>query len=64
MDWSRIGLAFWVRRPRYWTPERLARVVQGEELFATPPPGTWLEQPSSADQRFRTHQPSLGNCGS
>jgi hypothetical protein len=27
----RIGLAFWVQRPRYWTLERQVRVMKGEE---------------------------------
>jgi hypothetical protein len=43
-DWRRrIGLAFWVQRPRYWT-RRQVGVMQGEDLLGTPPRGSWLEQ--------------------
>jgi hypothetical protein len=53
----RIGLVFWVQRPRYWTRQRQVRITEGEDLFATPPRGSWLEQ-CWRRQRFRSHQPS------
>jgi len=53
--WRRIGLAFWVQRPRYWTLQRQVRVMLGEEVTA--PRGSWLEQCWRL-QRFRSHQPS------
>src|SRR5271167_1729342 len=40
----RIGLVFWVQRPRYWTVQRQVRIMEGEDLFGTPPRGRWLEQ--------------------
>jgi hypothetical protein len=52
----RIGLVFWVQRPRYWTLQRQVRVMLGEEVTA--PRGSWLEQCWRL-QRFRSHQPSL-----
>jgi hypothetical protein len=58
VDWRRrLGLVFWVQRPRYWTLRRQVRVMLGEEWFATPPRGSWLEQ-CWRRQRFRSHQPS------
>jgi hypothetical protein len=53
----RIGLAFWVQRPRYWTLQRQVRVMEAEDLLGTPPRGRWLEQ-CWRRQRFRSHQPS------
>ncbi len=53
----RIGLAFWAQRPRYWTLERQARVVQGRELFA-PPPGCRLER-RWRRLRFRARKPGF-----
>jgi hypothetical protein len=53
----RIGLVFWAQRPRYWTLQRQVRVVQEEELFGTPPRGSWLEQ-CWRRLRFRSHQAS------
>ena len=54
----RIGLTFWVQRPRYWTPERWARVRMGKEPpLGTPPRGSFLEQ-RWRRLRFRTHEPS------
>ncbi len=58
MNWEwLVGLAFWVQRPRYWTLKRQLRIMQGEELFASPPPESLLEQ-GWRRQRFRVHQPS------
>jgi len=54
---QRMGLTFWVQRPRYWTLQRQVRVMLGLEGFATPPQGRWLEQ-RWRRQRFRSHQPS------
>jgi hypothetical protein len=53
----RIGLVFWVQRPRYRTVQRQVRVMLGKERFATPPRGSWLEQ-CGRRQRFRSHQPT------
>jgi hypothetical protein len=53
----RVGLAFWVQRPRYWTRQRQVLVMLGGEWFATPPRGRWLEQ-CWRRQRFRSHQPT------
>ncbi len=30
----RIGLTFWVQRPRYWTLERVVKTLVGRELLA------------------------------
>jgi hypothetical protein len=58
VNWRwRVGLTFWVQRPRYWTLQRQVRVMLGLEGFATPPRGRWLEQ-CWRRQRFRLHQPS------
>jgi hypothetical protein len=53
----RIGLVFWVQRPRYWTVQRQGRVMLGEERLATPPQGRWLEQ-RWRRLRFRSRQPT------
>jgi hypothetical protein len=53
----RTGLVFWVQRPRYWTLKRQVQVMYDEELFATPPRGSWLEQ-CWRRKRFRLHEPS------
>ncbi len=53
----RIGLVFWVQRPRYRRRRRQVRTLQGEDLFGTPPRGRWLEQ-RWRRLRFRSHQPS------
>ncbi len=53
----RIGLTFWVQRPRYWTRRRWARVRMGKEPFGILGRGSSLEQ-RWRRLRFRTHQPS------
>ncbi len=57
-QWRRIGLVFWVRRPRYWTLERHLRILVGLEPLAPPPPGCRLEQ-RWRRLRFRTRKPGL-----
>jgi hypothetical protein len=52
------GLAFWGATASLLDPARQVRVMLGEERFATPPQGSWLEQ-CWRRQRFRSHQPSL-----
>jgi len=53
----RIGLVFWLQRPRYWTLQRQVRLMLGFEQFAAPPRGGWLEQ-RWRRLRFRSHDPS------
>ena len=53
----RVGLVFWLQRPRHWTPQRLMRVRLGLERLLTPPPGSHLEQ-RWRRLRFLAHEPS------
>ncbi len=52
----RIGLVFWLRRRRYWTLERLVRVLRSEERLRIPAPDWELEQ---RWRRFRPRKPGL-----
>ncbi len=54
----RIGLMFWVQRPRYWTLERQLRVLGGEGPLAAPPPGRAREQ-RWRRRWFRLRKPGL-----
>jgi hypothetical protein len=57
-DWRRrMGLAFWVQRPRYGTRRRQVGVMQGEDLLGTPPRGAGWNS-CWRRQRFRSHPPS------
>ncbi len=53
----RIGLAFWLQRPRHWTLERRVRIAVGRELLALLPPDDRLEG-RWRRQRFRSRKPS------
>ncbi len=57
-SWRRIGLVFWVQRPRYWTLERRIRILLGNEPVALPPPSYRLEQ-RWRRRRFRARKPGL-----
>jgi len=58
VDWGRrVGLVFWLQRPRYWILQRQVRVWLGLESPGTRPQGRWLEE-CWRSRPFRSHQPS------
>ncbi len=54
----RIGLVFWVQRPRYSTLERQVRVLLEREPLALPSPGCRLER-RWRRLRFRARKPGF-----
>ncbi len=56
--WQRIGLVFWVQRPRCWTAERQVSILLEKEALAPPPPLHRLEE-RWRRRRFRARKPGL-----
>ncbi len=59
----RVGLTFWVQRPRYWTRQWQVRVMLGEERFAIPPRGAGWSSAGAGSASAHT-SPPLGSNGS